>query len=241
MLNPFIDIKPNHLNLQSRFLLGGSFFWWKRLKKKDKIPNAKIKGLVRVKVYWFKLTCEYIHPSYRLHPRKLMAGTWKYLKLMQLPSSESPFAGNPMVFGGLPLKNQSPSENGSETLNTSVDGLEIPFRTTWDVSNFIDNGISTTNFPLNWWGWSPGCLVAIQQRRDLPIFQVKPATLGFSGGKKTVSRPWSCMVYWARRGLGWSRLGAILVVFGVTFLGWIFSYTIYDTTIYDIKCVYIYI
>ena len=51
-----------------------------------------------------------------------MPGTWKDLKLMQLPSSESPFAGNPMVLGGLyTLKNQSPSENGSETLNTSVD------------------------------------------------------------------------------------------------------------------------
>lgn len=51
MLNTFIDIKPHHLNLQSRFLLGETFFESKTRKKKDKIPNAKIKGLKRVKVY----------------------------------------------------------------------------------------------------------------------------------------------------------------------------------------------
>ena len=51
MLNTFIDIKPHHLNLQSRFLLGETFFESKTRKKKDKIPNAKIKGLERVKVY----------------------------------------------------------------------------------------------------------------------------------------------------------------------------------------------
>ena len=48
-----------------------------------------------------------IHPSYRLRTRKLIPGTWNCLKLMQLPSSESPFKqGAPIVFGGLyTLKN----------------------------------------------------------------------------------------------------------------------------------------
>ena len=42
-----------------------------------------------------------IHPSYRLRTRKLIPGTWNCLKLMQLPSSESPFKqGAPIVFWG---------------------------------------------------------------------------------------------------------------------------------------------
>ena len=51
MLNSFIDIKPHHLNFQSRFLLGETFLESQTRKKKDKIPNAKLKELVRVKVY----------------------------------------------------------------------------------------------------------------------------------------------------------------------------------------------